>query len=604
MRTHVETSETRSGARLTPALTVSCEDGTMGDDRAGGRTSTTTRIQLLGRPCLRSADGRVEELRGVKPWALLARVILTDEPVSRRRLAAELFPDADDPLGAVRWALTSIRRALGTPGAFTGDPVDPRLPDGVTVDALDVLQGRFEPSSCGELLEDAEPHDAPDYSTWLLIARRHLAARVDALLHDELISALSRGRFSRAVELGGIAVRRSPFDERAHVLFVRALAAAGDPDRALEHVLDVEARFRSELGHEPSAALRSAARRSVADAAPGVSASAIASSLLDAGRAALAAGAVDAGLDCLRRAAASAEHHGDGAQVARCHLALGGALVHSVRGFDDEGSILLDQAAHLARIAGDRETAVHALRERAYVDAIAGRRPEAETRLRLAHELADGDDTLLAGLLAVAGLNLTDWGRLDEGVASFEAAVEHARRAGDDRRIAWAEGIGAWSLVSLGRVQEARCWASDSLDLVSELKWVAFEPWPLTVLAEAGVERPTVELERCFAMSCQLEDPCWEGASARALAIAASDRGDHETARRWINEARGRAGRKPDVWIRVVGEILLSEARLLLAAGDATRAGQAAREAVATAARTQLDDVLRQALDVLRLADG
>lgn len=561
------------------------------------------RIRMLGRPEIEGCDAGTGQLRGVKPWAVLARVLLADAPVSRRALATELFPEAADPLGSVRWSLASIRSALGSPGSLTGDPVEPMLPTGLTVDALEVLAGRLDLSAMGELLEGMEPVAGPEFSTWLFVVRRHLSGRIDALLHDEIIHAMSRGQPERAVELGGVAVRRSPYDERAHVLFVRALAAAGDGESALDHVLEVERLFLSELGCEPSPALRSAARRSIADEAPGVSRAAVASSLLDAGQAAVTAGATEAGIDCLRRAAAAAGDTGDEVQQARCLLALGNALVHSVRGFDDEGSVVLDEAAHLARLAGDRDLAVQALRERGYVDALAGRRPEAQSRLDLARDLADGDAGLVAGVDGVAGLNFTDWGRFDEGIACFESSIEHARSAGDDRRVAWAQGVGAWSLVGVGRVDEGRVWASSSLDIARSLRWMAFEPWPLTVLAEATPEQSVDELEWCFAMSCQLEDPCWEGASARAMAAACADAGDLESALRWIKEARQRAARKSDVWVRVVGEILLSEAALHLQNGERATANGAARDVVSLAATTQLDDVLRRALELLETTD-
>src|SRR4051812_7080846 len=76
------------------------------------------RVRLLGRP-------RVEgqQPRGRKAWALLARVALTERPLSRRELAAELFADADDPLGALRWALGELRRVLDVGAGLGGDPV-------------------------------------------------------------------------------------------------------------------------------------------------------------------------------------------------------------------------------------------------------------------------------------------------------------------------------------------------------------------------------------------------------------------------------------------------------------------------------------------------
>ena len=72
---------------------------------------------------------------------------------------------------------------------------------------------------------------------------------------------------------------------------------------------------------------------------------------LDAGRAALAAGAVDAALQCLRRAVSEADRVGDVALKAQALSALGGALVHAVRGRDEEGSILQREAVELAKTA-------------------------------------------------------------------------------------------------------------------------------------------------------------------------------------------------------------------------------------------------------------
>jgi DNA-binding SARP family transcriptional activator len=54
------------------------------------------RVRLLGPPHIEDSAGRP---RGQKSWALLARVALADRPLSRGELAAELFAEADDPLG-------------------------------------------------------------------------------------------------------------------------------------------------------------------------------------------------------------------------------------------------------------------------------------------------------------------------------------------------------------------------------------------------------------------------------------------------------------------------------------------------------------------------
>ncbi|MCU1474389.1 MAG: transcriptional regulator, family, partial [Amnibacterium sp.] len=62
------------------------------------------RVRLLGRPAVEAADGSPPaHPRGRKTWALLARIALADRPVGRGELAETLFPEADDPLAALRW---------------------------------------------------------------------------------------------------------------------------------------------------------------------------------------------------------------------------------------------------------------------------------------------------------------------------------------------------------------------------------------------------------------------------------------------------------------------------------------------------------------------
>ncbi len=558
-------------------------------------------VRLLGPPRIETSSGDEREVRGQKPWAVLARVLLADRPLTRREIASELFPDTVDPLGSLRWCLAAVRKALGAPDLLTGDPIRRDLPASITVDVHALATGACD-LEAGELLEGVDPSCGPEFEMWLLVARQQVGARIDSLLRDGAITALSRGDGEGAVRLAERLVRRSPLDEGAHVLLVKSLVSAGHGGVALEHVERVEHTFRRELGVDPSPALRSAARAHVADPPPGVPAAVLAATMLESGSAALAAGAIDAGLDCLRRAGSIAERAGDDALLARCLLELGSALVHSVRGFDDEGSVLLEQAAQLARAAGDVEAAVKAHRERGYADALAGRRPEAQRHLNLGAELAGDDHGLLAGVEAIAAFNLCDWGRYAEGLETYRAAIESARRAGDRRREAWALGLGGWALLCAGHRSDAVEWVSRCLDAVHELGWVSFEPFPVAVLAEAELaaeDGTPRDLERCFAMSCQLEDPCWEGASGRVLALDHLRRGDHEGAVRWITDARRRCVRKSDTWSGLLGAILLTEAEVRAAAGDTAGAEAAARQLVAVAAKSSLDALLPRAVALI-----
>jgi DNA-binding SARP family transcriptional activator len=567
-------------------------------------------IQLIGPPRILGQSGESGPVRGYQSWALLARLLLAERELTRRELSAELFPDTADPLGSLRWCLAGLRRAVGSADAFSGDPVRLNLPAETEADVLALQRGHFDIDLSGELLEGIDPRCGPEFATWLLVQRQRVAGLIDAQIREKTLRAMWVGDHELAVDLAERGVRRVPFDESAHILLVKSLAVIGQTHAALDHVEKTAAMFRAELGVAPSPALWNAARKNVADPPQGLPARAIARSLLDSGSAAIAAGAVDAGLDCLRRATAEAERSGDGQLHGECLLELGTALVHSVRGYDDEGSILLGRAVELAGQCGNRSVAAAALRELGYVDALAGRRPRAAVHLERAIETAGEDPDLLAGIHSVIGFNLVDWGKGEEGLAHYVLAIDLARTAGNGRREAWALGIGGWGQVLCGHLDAAEQWLDDCLELVSELRWVAFRPWPLAVRAEVRLQRHDdpaqirASLEETFALSCQLADPCWEGATARMLALAYLASGDTNAALDWITLARERCLRETDTFVAIHAAILADDAMISLAAGHVTRADATARALVSLAARNHMDGFLERGLELLQRLGG
>jgi DNA-binding SARP family transcriptional activator len=563
-------------------------------------------IRLLGRPAIVDDAGEARPVRGHQVWAVLARIVLTDRPIARRTLASELFGSAVDPLGALRWCLAGLRRAIGSPDAFVGDPVMACLPPGTTLDVLELEAGRLDPGAAGELLEGIDPLCGPELDIWLLVQRQRIAGLIDAGLRAAVLRELTGGDAARAVELATIGAQRAPFDERSHVLLVKSLVAAGAQDAAAEHVEQTHELFRRELGVDPTPALRSAARLRTATPPAGVTPRAIVVSLLESGRAALAAGAVDAGLECLRHSVDESEDVGDEHLHATCLLELGTALVHTVRSYDDEGAVLLRRSAEIAERLGDPAIGAEAWRELGYVDALAGRRPSAHASLQRARAFADGDDRLLAGVLAADAFNLADWGRHDAALPMYSEAVELARRTGNVRREAWALGLGGWAHLDAGDPDGARPWTEDCLRLTAETRWVAFRPFPVAVAAELNVRdatRPVSELRRdldeAFALSCRLGDPCWEGAVGRGLALTAAADGDLDTALTWTSRALDGCLRETDVFVAMHAAILGTDAELAIAAGQAERAEASARALVALAARTCMDAHLARGLALL-----
>src|SRR5918994_1829784 len=224
-------------------------------------------IRLLGTPCVERNGEAVTAPRGRKCWALLAYLLLRERPVSRLALAELLFPDADDPLRALRWTLVELRRALGGSEVLHGDPLVLDLPPGTQVDVL-ALTGDAPSLSPGDgdLLEGADFGATPAFDSWLGVARRRLA----------------EGETGEGVRLAGVCVVRDPLDENHQELLVRCLAANGDERGALRQAETCVELFRDQLGREPGPALREAARTAVAPAPPAGGDAAAAQAQLDA----------------------------------------------------------------------------------------------------------------------------------------------------------------------------------------------------------------------------------------------------------------------------------------------------------------------------------
>ncbi|MFZ1705768.1 MAG: bacterial transcriptional activator domain-containing protein, partial [Saprospiraceae bacterium] len=455
------------------------------------------------------------------------------------------------------------------------------------------------------LLGTIEPRSSPEFETWLLVERARIAGIVASRIRQDTIRALSVGDHLRAVRLAELGARQNPYDESAHVMLVKSLALSGQYEAATRHADATETVFLAELGELPSPALRSAARRTTSAPPKGIPQETFVRSLIQSGRAALTAGAVDTGIDCLRRAVSDAEKIQDSALSACATLELGTALVHSIRGRDDEGAVLLMQSTELARTAGNAEVAAVAFQELGYVEALAGRRPAAAHYLSKALDLAQ-DSNDLAGIHGVIGFNLVDWGQVAAGLEHFEISLDHARLAGNHRREIWTLGLGGWSLLAARRLEDADRWLCECLILVDQQGWIAFRPWPVAVLGEVQLlhGRPPADLrpalEQGFALSCHFQDPCWEAAVARALALTHAAENDFAQAMDWLSEAQRRSVRHTDGYAALKVEILASQAEISRRSGHHETADAFGREWVALAARTHMNAHVERAAAFIR----
>jgi DNA-binding SARP family transcriptional activator len=570
-------------------------------------------IRLLGPPHIERDGIRLPGPRGAKAWALFAYLVLRREAPGRRHLAEMFFTEAEDPLAALRWNLAELRRALSRPEAFRGDPVDLRLGAGVEVDVLRLLSATPENLATmvitgGELLEGISLDSSPAFEAWLLAERQRLATVVEAVLREQVLLRLAADDGIEASRTAARLVAANPFEEGHHELLVRSLLATGDRDAAAAHVHACDALFHRELGTGPSQRLQDLlGSRSVGVALP-VGGSAAARAQLEAGEAALGAGATQAGIDLLRGAARQAAAVVDDALSVRVGLALGGALVHTMRGHE-EAATVLHKAADAACRLGDRVMAATAYREIAFIDVQACRRQRARIWLDRAEEAAEGWHDELASIHGVRGMDFSDAADYPQAVARLEQSLEHARRIQGQRQAALSESLLGRVYLLTGRYADARAHLERAAQAAERVRWLAFRPWPEALLAEVDIEENRLDaardrLERAFAMACQLADPCWEGVAARGLGVVEARRGDHDLALTWLVDARHRCLRPASPYQWVHGWILdgLADAAR---AGNAAQAADWARALESLATRGAMREfAVRACLHRHRLGDG
>ena len=520
-------------------------------------------VHLLGSPWVHRSDGISYQVRSRKSWALLACLILSEQPPARSRLAGLLYAEADDPLRALRWGLAEIRRCLGV--EVDGDPVRLRLPPGAVVD-VDVLRhGSWAaavelPGLGSDLLDGIAVRGAPAFEAWLLSERRRIAAASEAILHEAALGRLAAGDLTAARGLAVRAVEMNPLDENHQALVIRLYRLGGDGRGAERQYAAVTELFEKELGVAPGIAVQTAMHESHQREPDDASLEAI----VESGVAAVAAGSVETGVRSLRTAVGLADRARSDRWRLAARLRLAEALIHSLRGLDEEGLAALHEADRIALAVGDRGAAARARAEIGYVDFLRGRYDRAERWLTEGLAVADGAPAITARLDTYLGSVESDRGAYPQAVTRLERAIG---LAGDARTEAYALSMLGRVHLLTGGLTPAAALLDQSIRVAERDHWLAFLPWPQALRGEVHLTSgdPGAAariLQQAFARACQIGDPCWEGMAARSLALVAEAAGNTGRAFDLLADARRRSNRLADSYVWLDAHILGAQCEL------------------------------------------
>jgi DNA-binding SARP family transcriptional activator len=503
-------------------------------------------VRLLGRPGLEH-DGDARRLEGHKPWALLTYLLLEPRAPTRHELADLLWSETDDPLGAVRWSLSQVRKAVNPP-AEIGER-DGRIKidaEVLVVDAGELLRGEWNEASIddlvrGELLEGMSFGESPSFDTWLQVQRARVASSAtDALRWAATL--LSHREPDRALALAERALRTEPFDDGLHELIVEIHTTRGDRERARTYVAGLARRYRDELAIDPPTSISRPLDRPPRSAAePLLRLDVQARALLDIARVRFRAGDSASARDIALRAAQQAGETGDRALEARALILGSATYTGGGLGTAREWASHLQRALRLANELGDRATVAQIETERGRISAIEGRYGAAEASFRRARRLAENiGDTKEAGwaraMLAVCHADRCEYATAEEHLRAALPAMGWAPHA---------MGILARVLVCVGSAEEGKAFADAAVARAEREGLLPILPWALVQagdarLAESDLDGATERFTRALTIAQETKNPSWQALALRGLARIARSNGDGDQTLTLLREALAR----------------------------------------------------------------
>jgi DNA-binding SARP family transcriptional activator len=502
-------------------------------------------ISLLGNPSVRRDGVSVTPPRGNKVWALLAYLVLNDQPVSRTRAAGLLFAEANDPLATLRWNLHELRRLLGPDASLRGDPIAMRLPPTGVLDVTVLRSGSWRQALLladpgAELLQGLSFAGCPAFETWLAAERRHLRNVAEAVLHESVLAHLAAGQTDRAAATAARLVGLNPYHEERQELYVRCLLAADDRAGAHRQRQVAIELLRHDLGVAAGYGLLTVGQHAPDDE-------------LDAdeetirtwskvGLAWLHAGSYQAALTSLRRAVTAARRRNDPALLLRMLLVFGYGLGVSSLGAGAESATLQHEAMALATQLDDRRRLGIAERLYALTELLRGHYSRSLHWADLAASRCVADPVDTARVSTIRGIAIVDTGRYPQGIDVLENALGSVPVETDPHTAAYALSMLGKAYLLQGDLTAAIAALDRAVEL-ARVNWIAFQPWPQALRAEVALccgqlDRAGEMFQQAYTLARNFEhSPCWERAAERGLGLVAAAHGAVDRALAWFDDA-------------------------------------------------------------------
>lgn len=218
-------------------------------------------VALLGPPHI-EYDGRPVHFDTRKAVALLALVSMSEQPLSRDRLALMLWPDSDDER-----ARGALRRTVSVTAAGVGDA----LVVSRTTIALDVSKALVDAvkfrrltaagdvgslaKACalyrGDFLTGFAVRDSPDFDDWQNSTADDLRQRLSTALETLVAARVADRELEEALDLARRWVALDVLHEPAQQATIRVLALTGQRSAALRQFRECVRALADELGVAP-----------------------------------------------------------------------------------------------------------------------------------------------------------------------------------------------------------------------------------------------------------------------------------------------------------------------------------------------------------------